>query len=203
MDSSKMNGGLAMQVQKDEIRSKILEAALDEFLVAGYSQSSMRNIAAQAGITVGNIYSYFSGKEDLFESVVSEVVEQLRSLVLIKVPGNDPVSTSSIAEMTHAVNEVFLNNRNQFLVLMYGSAGSRYENLKDSLIELAQRRLQAELEKMLLNASIDPLLTNSLAVAMIEGILNIFRRCGNDGVRRERLLAQFLTVVVGDLYRRL
>ncbi len=192
-----------MQVQKDEIRSKILDAALDEFLVAGYSQSSMRNIAAQAGITVGNIYSYFSGKEDLFENVVASVVEQLRNLVLMTVPGDDPVSSSSIAEMTHAINEVFLNNRNQFLVLMYGSTGSRYENLKESLIELAQRRLQDELLRMMPSGSLDPLLSNSVAVAIIEGILNIFRKCGNDGERRERLLSRFLTVIVGDLYRRL
>lgn len=192
-----------MQVPKDEIRSKILDAALDEFLVAGYSQSSMRNIAAQAGITVGNIYSYFSGKEDLFENVVANAVEQLRNLVLIEVPGDDPVSSSSIAEMTHAINEVFLCNRNQFLILMYGGSGSRYENLKESLIELAQHRLQDELLKILPGVSIDPLLSNSIAVAIIEGILNIFSKCGNDGDRRELLLSRFLTIVVGDLYRRL
>ena len=45
------------QVLKDEIREKILAAALDEFFDRGYKLAAMRNIAAKAQIPTGLIYS--------------------------------------------------------------------------------------------------------------------------------------------------
>ena len=37
----------AMQTRKEPVKNKIVEAALEEFLVTGYENSSMRNIATQ------------------------------------------------------------------------------------------------------------------------------------------------------------
>ena len=107
-----------MQTQKELIKNKIMDAALEEFLVAGYTQSSMRNIALQAGITVGNIYSYFSSKEDLYDLLLQETVAQLQQLILIEVPRDNPLSAQSITEITHYVSQVFLKNRIQFLILI-------------------------------------------------------------------------------------
>ena len=44
------------QVLKDEIRERILAAALEEFYVWGYKLAAMRNIAATAQIPTGLIY---------------------------------------------------------------------------------------------------------------------------------------------------
>ena len=46
-----------MQVQKDDIRSRVLAAARRQFGRKGYSGTSMREIAASAGVGVGNIYN--------------------------------------------------------------------------------------------------------------------------------------------------
>lgn len=192
-----------MQIQKDEIRKKIYNAALEEFLVAGYAQSSMRNIASAAGITVGNIYSYFSGKEHLFESILSETVDKLHSLISIEVSVDEPLSSSGIGYITHAISRIFMENRIQFLILMDGSVGSKYENIKLSLTELVCSRIHKELIPRLHTKNSDALLSNSLAVAVIEGVFNIFRKCGDDYERLEILLTEFLTVVFGDILKRL
>lgn len=192
-----------MQIQKDEIRQKINEAALEEFLVAGYSQSSMRNIASAAGITVGNIYSYYSGKDHLFESLLSGTVEKLHRLIAIEVSPEDPLSTFSIGQMTRAIANVFMEDRMQFLILMDGSVGSKYENIKTILLESASRRIHKELVPRLHIKSIDAILSSSLAVAVIEGIITIFRKCGDDNERLEALLSEFLTVIFGDIIKRL
>ena len=47
------------QVLKEAQRDKILEAAKQELLHYGYKEASMRRIAAQAEMTVGNLYRYF------------------------------------------------------------------------------------------------------------------------------------------------
>ncbi len=198
-----MNGCLVMQIQKDEIRNRINEAALEEFLVAGYTQSSMRNIAAAAGITVGNIYSYFSSKEHLFESLLSNTVENLRSLVSIEIAADDLVSTISIGQITRAITDIFKKDRMEFLILMDGSAGSRYENIKTTLVELVCQRIHMDLVPKLHLKKADPLLSHSLAIAVIEGILTILRKSENDNERLEELLSEFLTVIFGDIHKRL
>ncbi len=189
-----------MQTQKDLIKNKIMDAALEEFLVAGYTQSSMRNIALQAGITVGNIYSYFSSKEDLYDLLLQETVEQLQQLILMEVPDNNPLSAQSITQITHDISQVFLKNRIQFLILMDGSTGSKYQNIKGSLIELVRNRIVTEIQ---LNPSIkkfDPTLAETVSVALIEGILHIFRKSGDDKKKLEKLAGEFLMIILGGFY---
>jgi AcrR family transcriptional regulator len=47
-------------------RSRLLEAARQQFLQHGYQGTSLRSIAAQAGVDVMLIHRYFGSKRDLF-----------------------------------------------------------------------------------------------------------------------------------------
>ena len=47
-------------------RHQILDAAAKCFSRGGFSATSMPEIAAEAGLSVGALYRYFSSKEDLF-----------------------------------------------------------------------------------------------------------------------------------------
>lgn len=189
-----------MQVPKEKVRKRILNAGLEEFLVAGYKDSSMRNIAKQAGITVGNIYAYFSSKDDLFENIVGPVVEKLNNLVFMEVP--DPQSMT-VSQFTEAITTVFLANRSQFLILMNGSAGSRYENIRENLTALVRQRLISDLLPQMPQEARDPLLADTLAAAVIEGILNIFHKYGGDKARLELLIDEFLKILFSDISSRL
>lgn len=77
-----------MQYLKDGIRKNILENARDEFYKLGYKKASLRVIAEKSYITVGNIYRYFTNKEDLLD----EVLKPLKSLLdgpLPMIPNSD------------------------------------------------------------------------------------------------------------------
>ena len=56
-----------------ETKACILRAAEDEFFERGFQGSSLRRICAAAGVTTGALYFFFSGKDDLFENVLSIV----------------------------------------------------------------------------------------------------------------------------------
>ena len=58
------------QVKKVSVQNKILDAALTLFSQKGYQATSMPEIAAQAGITAGNIYRYYASKFELFYGVL-------------------------------------------------------------------------------------------------------------------------------------
>ena len=53
-------------------RHEILAAAAVCFSHQGFSATSMPDIAAEVGLSVGALYRYFSSKEDLFLAVVAE-----------------------------------------------------------------------------------------------------------------------------------
>lgn len=50
-------------------RLRIIEAAHDLFIQQGYHGTSMRQIAAEAGIALGGLYNHFDSKEDVFHAV--------------------------------------------------------------------------------------------------------------------------------------
>jgi len=55
-----------------QTRAEILEAAFELFSRQGYHATTMRQIAEQSNLTPGSIYNHFSGKDDVFLSVLSE-----------------------------------------------------------------------------------------------------------------------------------
>ncbi len=69
------------QVLKEEIRNKILLEARSEFYQLGYQVATLRSIASKAGITVGNLYRYYEGKEHLYEASVQEAYQALNNII--------------------------------------------------------------------------------------------------------------------------
>jgi AcrR family transcriptional regulator len=56
----------ATSIKKSEVtRARILDAALDLFQRHGFEETTMRGIAAAAGVSLGSAYYYFQSKEDL------------------------------------------------------------------------------------------------------------------------------------------
>jgi AcrR family transcriptional regulator len=51
---------------------RILAAASDLFTRQGFHGTSTRDIAAQAGVSLGNIYNYFGTKEEVFVSLLEK-----------------------------------------------------------------------------------------------------------------------------------
>lgn len=70
-----------MQVLKEDIRDRILMVARQQFEQKGYSKTSMREIADWVGIGVGNIYNYFTSKDELFHEVVRPVLYALEAML--------------------------------------------------------------------------------------------------------------------------
>src|SRR5688572_32052677 len=51
-------------------RQALIEAACRLFRVDGYTATSIRNIASEAGITGGSVYNHFANKEEIFTAVI-------------------------------------------------------------------------------------------------------------------------------------
>lgn len=85
--------GIPAQRPPGEVRERILSAAVDLFASRGYDATSVSQVVAQAGVTKGALYHYFSAKDDLlFEIYHTLLADQLASLERIMAMGLDPAS---------------------------------------------------------------------------------------------------------------
>ncbi|MCX6007143.1 MAG: TetR/AcrR family transcriptional regulator [Chloroflexi bacterium] len=66
---------------------QIMDAALSVFSSKGFGESTVADIAEEAGIGVGTIYNYYKDKRDL---LISLVVQNLISEDLVKILGDIP-----------------------------------------------------------------------------------------------------------------
>ena len=66
-----------MAKQIEGVYESLLECAEQEFLEKGYTEASLRNIAANADTSTNSIYVRFKDKEGFFTAIVEPVVNEL------------------------------------------------------------------------------------------------------------------------------
>ena len=67
-------------------RDAIVRAAAKLFLESGYGETSMDAIAAAAEVSKRTVYSYFPGKDALFEAVMTDVCESRSDMMTNELP---------------------------------------------------------------------------------------------------------------------
>lgn len=65
----------------EDTRRKIYDAAMDLFREKGFEQTTMRDIAAKAGVALGGTYYYYSSKDAIVLAFYSEMQETSNPLV--------------------------------------------------------------------------------------------------------------------------
>jgi AcrR family transcriptional regulator len=137
------------QVLKDDVRRRLIDTALAVFAARGYAGATMGDIAAAAGISTGNVYRYFPGKQELFDAAVPPAfVRSFRSLLRRRVRALDGVR--DVAELApgapyHLASAELLrfciDHQLGVIVLLARAEGSRYERFAehtvDDLVRLA------------------------------------------------------------------
>jgi len=87
-------------------RTQVLDAALALFSHQGYRATSMRDIAAKAGVSTGNVYHHFKDKEAIFRELLDQY---WRAIADPDFPINRALTTGSFPEnledIGHAARE--------------------------------------------------------------------------------------------------
>jgi AcrR family transcriptional regulator len=129
------------QVPKREMRSAMLAAAAEELAEVGFAAATQAAIAARAGTSIGNVYKYFTSKQELFEAAVPEALaETLTALLRRRVEQLGQVRDVAALPPAHpyhaASRELFtfaLAQRAQIVFLLRRAHGTRYEGYADEL----------------------------------------------------------------------
>ncbi len=74
-----MTGSIIYQKLPPEKQDKVFGAAASEFARKGFEAASMNAVVAEAGISKGSLFQYFSSKLKLFDAVVSFATRTAKS----------------------------------------------------------------------------------------------------------------------------
>ena len=137
--------------QDKETRNKLLLSAREEFIEKGYMKASLRNICKNAGVTTGALYFFFEDKEDLFDAVVGETVKGIWMLMQTHFQEEGSLmmdeSLLTLDEKAHdkdfevarmVIHQMYLH-REDVLLILTKSQGTKYENIADQFIETAEK----------------------------------------------------------------
>ena len=126
------------------VSERILASAKEEFLEKGYSDASLRTIAAEADTTTGSIYSRYKDKEGLFGAIVDPVAEHLIELFLETQEHFHALEASRQNEMMEEclsvgmlrmVDDIY-DHFEEFQILLDASHGTRYTDFVERLVEI-------------------------------------------------------------------
>ncbi|HEV2343432.1 MAG TPA: TetR family transcriptional regulator [Actinocrinis sp.] len=187
--------------KSEQTRTLILETALRLFRERGYDRTTMRAIAEEAGVSVGNAYYYFASKEHLvqgfYDLIADEHRERLPARLADKRDFGDRLRTAldvwmAIAAPYHEFSaQLFKNAADPASPLSPFSAES--EPARNAVIELYRGVLAGSDAK--LDADIAELLPELLWLYHMGIVLYWVYDRSPDTVRTTRLVARATAVV--------
>jgi AcrR family transcriptional regulator len=142
-------------------RTAILSAARRRFAQRGYHRTSIDDIIAEAGIARGTFYVHFESKRAIFDELLAELLQTLRSTVWrIDVSAGATSPTEQLEIMVARVLEALIENREMAGLLLREAVGFD-EDFDTKLREFY--------------GSIEALLVSALETGQEMGLLRVLR----------------------------
>lgn len=189
-----------MQVIKSEVRDAILESAKKEFAGKGFSASSVRTIAANARTSAGNLYKYYSGKEELFLALVLPVTDECIGMVA----ENFDTANGKLQLMAAHMANYVSRNREIFRILTAGPP-EHYSAFLNRFSECISGRLREcilrdapELVEKIRN----PAFFDAVAAAFVGGLRPIIENF-TDGDTMTAYISELMKFLFDDFIERL
>lgn len=131
-----------IQAKKDEVKKEIESAALKVFFRKGFVDAKMSDIADETQISVGNIYTYFKNKKELFYTVVPpSLVDYLKNVLVESIHiDNQTFFEETNNEKKSVIVQEQINLLTQYsmqiVIIFEKNKGTIYSNAKNELVDL-------------------------------------------------------------------
>lgn len=129
-----------------ETARRILHAAYRLFVAYGYHGTSMRRIAAEAGIALGGVYNHFPGKRQLFTAVLLEYHPYREVIPAIEAAGGDTLEAAVRDAATRLL--ATMRGRPDFINLMFIEVVEMHGENLPALFDVILPRLSAAMQRL-------------------------------------------------------
>lgn len=185
-----------MQYLKKEIKDRILAAAVDEFKEHGFANASIRNIANNAEISLGNIYRYFANKEDLYLAVINPFMESVKQSVEQEFVFKD----KSMKEMSVIFVRFLMQYSDELLIIRKGNS-VHYDTFVNYITEVLSNKIKEMMEGSFpeIDEKIkNPEFYNAIAEGFLNSLFKILRNEDSPEVQ-ERNARELITFYFGHM----
>lgn len=129
------------QAERSEVAiARARDAALELFSRQGYGTTSMRQISAESGLSVGNLYHHFGSKEAIFQQLIDGYWDTLLSphgrLQQVFNRANFP---DDLEEMAAAIEESVRQNASQIMLIFIDVIEFRGKHIRVFYETMAER----------------------------------------------------------------
>src|SRR3954453_20292032 len=122
----------------DVTRQALARAARRRFATEGYRATTVRHIAADAGVNVALIHRYFGSKEGLFEACLNRTVDELGPP---RVPGAMPLEDVIARLVAHVADSPDADDPLQLLLLLRSSGDENADRIRPRTLETFTEQL--------------------------------------------------------------
>lgn len=162
----------------EETRRRILEQGLRLFSSCGYEETSLKDIAENVKIKTPSIYAYFESKQDLFEQIISFVIENYLDFIKQQPHALKHISIEKkLYRVLVELNNYYYKNDKGVFLKRYGIYPP--ENFKE-LITAKNKKVEDEIRKLIFS-----ILNNSKESELID---------------KETIVTSFLIILDGMLF---
>ena len=155
-------------------RDALLVAARTTFEERGFTGTRMSDVAAEAGVSHGTVYTWFDSKESMLRALVSEMVDELR----IALRGNHD---APVDERVELANRGYLAayRRNARLIEIAEEVATTDEHFRAQLAEIRTfhvDRVARDITRLQREGAADAALDAHTAAAALCGMVEAFAR---------------------------
>lgn len=138
------------QVKKTEVRQALLECAFRLFSRCGYNDTTLSQIAAEAGVSTANVYVYFQSKLEMLFAIYEPWLRQ-RILSLEEEIATLTSPQDRLRRLLNAVWRELPSESNGFAnnVMQAISSARPGEGYRPTLLQWAESRIEAMLREIL------------------------------------------------------
>ena len=183
--------GLSRAEKTERRRLDIVKAAAACFIAKGFHQSSMRDIASVAGVSLGNLYNHFENKADLIKGLAALEEEQNQVLLEIlaeKGPVMDIMGAFSetFIDLVRAPNNAALTAEIFAEAMRNPDIHEIFDRNSKSVANALSDLLQRGQTEGVLDKAMDTGITAALLMDLLEGAALRMAMQGNNVTDAER-----------------
>ena len=165
-----------MQRLKEEVKQKIIDVGKIRFKKDGYENTSMKDIASDAGISTGNIYRYFLTKKHLLNEILKEIEDEIQEF-FDKIPSDyNNVNLHNSFELIIDLTLKIAKENNDTLKVMFNCQNeSQFISFKERILNLFTQKMIDIVKSMNKQINTDFTLCEAISRAQFEGFTYIVK----------------------------
>lgn len=192
-----------MQRLKTEVRQKIIEVGKIRFQKNGYENTSMKEIAMDSGISIGNIYRYFLTKKHILNEILGEIEAEIKTF-FEQLPSNyEAINMHNLFEMVSDLTVKIAEENNDTLKVLFNSQNeSQFIDFKEKILNLFTDKMITIAKSINGEKEISKVLCEAIARAEFEGFTSIVKNDIDDIAKLKENLEIYETLMIENLGER-